>query len=326
MNIEITNIANNIDYKIFDPTGNITALVETVVETDQQAKISAEIMRMHPEVEQVGFVSFDSDGSEDSRDKEQAAHVRLRMAGGEFCGNATMSAAALFLIRRAAGENNESMGTVLFDSSDISASDISGAGETVYVRASGVSEAVRVELRRRADAEYEAAVLMPPALSIENNLMKLSFMGQPASDRGAAGQMSETLVPIVHMPGIDHIVVTQDSALYGLSSRRDSAADVIREICKGTGSECLGMMFLREDNGKSTVKYELKPLVYVPGVDTVFWENSCASGTAAVGMYLAARDGRKTDISVAEPAGTMRVTSDPETGETWLSGTTKMIR
>ena len=48
-------------YSIFDPTGNITALVEDAVEDSLQPSAAAEIMKKHPEVEQVGFVSLDGD-------------------------------------------------------------------------------------------------------------------------------------------------------------------------------------------------------------------------------------------------------------------------
>jgi diaminopimelate epimerase len=79
-----------IKYCIFDPTGNITALVETGVEEARQPEVASLIMSRHPDVEQIGFVCF----SEQNGD----ADVSLRMAGGEFCGNATMSAAALFAL------------------------------------------------------------------------------------------------------------------------------------------------------------------------------------------------------------------------------------
>ena len=83
---------------IFDPTGNITALVESPVEPEAQSAAAAEIMRRRPEVEQVGFVRLPPDESE---------AVALRMAGGEVCGNAAMSAAALFLLRRGGAASGE---------------------------------------------------------------------------------------------------------------------------------------------------------------------------------------------------------------------------
>ena len=67
------------------------------------------------------------------------------------------------------------------------------------------------------------------------------------------------------------------------------------------------------------------PLVYVPGADTMFWENSCASGSAAAGMYLAARAGSSVDITFEEPAGRLRVESDPASGLTVLHGSAILL-
>lgn len=69
-------------YSIFRPGGNDTALV-TGIELDSVKRkvINDEIMKLHPNVEQVGFVELDPNKAE------------LMMAGGEFCGNATRSTA-----------------------------------------------------------------------------------------------------------------------------------------------------------------------------------------------------------------------------------------
>lgn len=73
-----------IKYKIYNPAGNITALVIGDNYTkEEKRKINSEIMKKEKTVEQVGFVS----------EKEE----KVTMAGGEFCGNATRSAAKYYL-------------------------------------------------------------------------------------------------------------------------------------------------------------------------------------------------------------------------------------
>ena len=67
-------------------------------------------------------------------------------------------------------------------------------------------------------------------------------------------------------------------------------------------------MFLERNEENSF----LTPLVYVPACETVFWERSCASGTAAVGMYLAEKTGAPLDITLSEPGGSLRVSADPD--------------
>ena len=74
-----------INYVICKPGGNDTALVYGSDYTQEQKKrINDAIMAKHSNVEQVGFVDLNKE-------------PELQMAGGEFCGNATRSAANLYL-------------------------------------------------------------------------------------------------------------------------------------------------------------------------------------------------------------------------------------
>ena len=76
-----------LSYALLDPTGNMTLLAETPVPEAAQPLTAKRLMALEPATEQVGFVSKTEDG------------IGLRMAGGEFCGNASMSAAVLYLLR-----------------------------------------------------------------------------------------------------------------------------------------------------------------------------------------------------------------------------------
>ena len=287
----------DIRYCIFDPTGNITALVESAVPVDAQPDVAGEIMASEPSVEQVGFVTF----AGDTEAAGSGVPVRLRMAGGEFCGNATMCAAALYMVRKGISES-----------------------ATVRVEVSGAPEPLEVSLEKTGDAAFDAAVNMPPAVSIEE--LKLS--------NGMLADESALRLPVVRMGGIDHIIIKPESGFTGLKDNKDLAENLIRGWCGAIGSDCLGMMFLGNDtegsgagqaDGMLLGRRTLTPLVYVPGADTMFWENSCASGSAAAGIYLAAEAGTSVDVTFEEPAGTLRVCSDPSTGHTVLHGATRLI-
>ena len=208
--------------------------------------------------------------------------VSLRMAGGEFCGNATMCAAALFAIR-------------------------SGLqGGAVPVKVWGISAPFEVLLERQAALNYSAAVSIPPALAMDE--LRLADGMLPGSD--------SLNLPIVRMEGISHVIIEPDSGFFGLKDDPALAETLLKGWCGVLGAECLGMMFLGEGAALRT----MIPLVYVPGADTMFWENSCASGSAAAGMYLAAKAGAPVDVTFDEPAGRLRVESDPVTGRTILHG------
>ena len=64
----------------------------------------------------------------------------------------------------------------------------------------------------------------------------------------------------------------------------------------------------------------MTPLVYVPAAGTLFWENSCASGTTACGAYVAAKTGGPVSLSLRQPGGSLEIRVS-EDGAFGLSGT-----
>ncbi len=277
-------------YCIVDPTGNITALVESEVEVARQPSVAAELMQRHPEVEQVGFVRLVSGGA-----PGEPLVGTLRMAGGEFCGNASISAAALCLLRaeEALGANIVRQG---------SAQDPCVAS----MRVSGAAHPVEVRLFRESAKAFKAAIHMPEAKDLSQKA--LSYGGVSAE------------VPVVELEGISHLVIEANNPFFSLLERHAAAEEAVKVWCGQLGADGLGLMFL-EKEGPSR---KLTPLVYVADGDTVFWEHSCASGSAATTLYLAKQTGAPVDQELVEPGGSLRVTCDPTTGETWLYGSARI--
>ena len=264
---------NTLRYSIFDPTGNITALVESPVDESEQRAVAASIMARHAAVEQVGFVRLPG---------EKSAPAALRMAGGEFCANASMSAASLWALRLGLCEGELSLAV------------------------SGAEDAVAVRLKQEDESCFSAAVRMPEAREIT---------AIPFVFEGLSGT-----IPLVRMEGIDHAVLTPDCPFFALRDRPSAAEKAVRELCASLGAVCLGLMFLEGESAQR----RLTPLVYVPGSRTLFWESSCASGSAAAGMLLARQSGERTELELEEPGGILRVESDPQKGETRLFGRTRL--
>ena len=237
-------------YYLFDPTKNMTILVETPVPAESQPFVASRLLQVEPTAEQVGFVS--------AGDRE--SDITLRMAGGEFCGNATMSTAALFCIKNGL------------------------TAASVRVRASGAEKPVTVEVRAAGEG-FACTVDMPRPKRITQGFG----------------------CPLVEFDGISHMIVTAPM-------ERADAERAVRERCAALGAAGLGLMLL--DAAAET----LTPLVYVAMPETLYWEHSCASGSAAVGAYLAAKRGEKADLSLREPGGILRVKAAPG-GAISLSGT-----
>lgn len=255
---------DNLNFYYINPTGNITILVDSPVPREEYIETADLLSKEYPKCEQVGYVLYDIPG----------ADIKLNMAAGEFCGNATMSTAALCAKKR--GLN---------------------AGETsdIVVNASGTRDNVRVKITCVDSDFYKGTVRMPVPGGIKR--VKLSYEGK------------EYEYPMVMFDGISHIIAED-----GLS--REIAEKTIVKWCGKLCLQGLGIMLLDEK------AHTLNPLVYVPELNSLFWENSCASGTTATGWYLHNKYGRPVDISFTEPGGELNIRTD-EKGQPFLSGTVR---
>jgi len=263
---------------ILDPTGNITALVQGNVLVDRQPSFAERVMAQHPEVEQVGFVRILPAGS--------PIQAELRMAGGEFCGNASLCAAALWLQETDCADSGQ---------------------RVVRLRVSGAADPVEVRMAPSGTGCFSGSVCMPRALRVAQK--ELEFDGVA----GAA--------PVVEFEGISHVVIEESSPLSALRDDRATAEAAVRAWCTEQGANCMGLMFLEGE----APSLRLTPLVFVPKSGTLFWESSCASGSAAAGIALAEQACEPTSFSFTEPGGTIRVTSDGVRGETWLFGSVQLV-
>lgn len=93
--------------------------------------------------------------------------------------------------------------------------------------------------------------------------------------------------PAVSFSGITHIVA--DSTLSD-----DCAKTVIKDLALDLKTRALGIMVSDNKTGN------LKPFVYVAGIDTLYLENSCASGSCAI-AFLQKEYNKKYDI--VQPGG-----------------------
>lgn len=158
----------NLKYRLFDPTGNVTALVESFVEIENQPQVAEYILSKEPSCEQVGYLYAGMDGS----------HITLRMAGGEFCGNATMSTAVYYASHLNMEDGNEVV---------------------INVKVIGTEGLIAVTVRYE-DGNYYGTIKMPKVLKISEEI--LPFEGHVYK------------YPVVTFSGISHIVVEENIPIY----------------------------------------------------------------------------------------------------------------
>ena len=123
-------------YYYANPTGNITILIPPD-EQDTSFSLATRLTAFEPTAQQVGFLSA---GGADY-------DIALQMAGGEFCGNATLSAAAIFCMQTVRqAEKCEP--------------------EIVRVKASGAASPVPVLITEEGQNRFRGTVSMPAPLEI----------------------------------------------------------------------------------------------------------------------------------------------------------------
>ncbi|MBO0997509.1 diaminopimelate epimerase [Bacillus sp. SD075] len=132
-----------IDFVKFNPTQNMTVLVKTNHPDEEYKQIASKIMSYDSlNAEQVGFI-------EKSTKKEAAAH--LKMAGGEFCGNACMSLATLIASEKGLNHNHMAK---------------------ISLEVSGADKLIMCQVKKKSD-EYYCQVTMPIPKRIEKRKIKL---------------------------------------------------------------------------------------------------------------------------------------------------------
>ena len=102
-------------------------------------------------------------------------------------------------------------------------------------------------------------------------------------------------LPLVRFEGISHLIVAKGE----ITPAR--AVEGIAQWCAGMNADALGILFTDEEYSA------LRPLVYVRSTDSAVWENSCGSGTAAIGAYLAYSKKGKVQLELKQPWENTRI-------------------
>ena len=101
-------------------------------------------------------------------------------------------------------------------------------------------------------------------------------------------------LPVVKFDGISHTIVTERMP-------KPLAEMMIREWANKVRADAFGILLMSKDYR------EMTPLVYVKSTDTVVAESSCASGTAAVGAWLAVEKKEPVNLTIRQPGGELSI-------------------
>lgn len=133
-----------------------------------------------------------------------------------------------------------------------------------------------------------------------------AMAAMPLPQKAVPASFRESAAEAVFFDGIVHFV----TAARIEETAAPEIEDYLRLMTKKYNVAAAGLMFYDESSES------LRPAVYVAATDTLFFENSCASGSAAVAAVRAIRG---TDgffpLSLKEPGGVIEAAAEKKEGE-----------
>ncbi len=187
-----------ISYYMMDPTKNMTILVETPVPEASFPFVAEKLMEIEPSAEQVGFV------------RGGGAHHSLQMAGGEFCGNASMSAAVYYAMQDKISEG------------------------TLLLRVSGAADSVEVRVEKHGES-WSGRVHMPKPISVAKEQFPDGSVYTVVRFEGIAHV-------IIDGAGIE----AQQLLIEALKQDAARAEALAASWCEHLHADAIGLMFLNE--------------------------------------------------------------------------------
>lgn len=186
-----------------NPSENMTVFIEDDLPREKYFEIANKIMNYNSiHAEQVGFI-------EKPENPKSRASARLQMMGGEFCGNASRSLAAV-AVQRGFPNIAEKDGKYL-----------------VPLEASGIDGVIGCQVEQKSSNGYEVALEMPLHRSISG--IELEYKNEIF--RGT----------IVDLPGISHAVFFTDDRSLG-----EDFFEAVRASIKEFNYDAFGIMFYDE--------------------------------------------------------------------------------
>ena len=228
--------------------------------------------------------------------------------------------------------------------------------ERVFLRVSVAVKPVEVRLWRESEDSFRAGIRMPYAKEISRESFSFeklcgtlpvvrmegishiiieedSVFFSLQEDRTAAGQAVRAWCKTLDAEGLGLMFLEEEEEGTRLEFTKTEPEFAKTELEFAKTDQRFGKLesaFTKTGSaltepGAAGFEMRCTPLVYIPVSHTEFWENSCASGSSATGMYLAAKTGKAVSVRLKEPGGSLYVESDPWKKETWLYGKTRLI-
>ena len=252
-----------LEFVKLSPLGNTTVFLRGDVEPAMRAALLCEAMDYdHLAAEQAGFLVLPH---------AESSLLRIEMAGGEFCGNATLAAAALAVAE--------------------------GARAPFFIECSGAAVPLQAEARALGAGRWLARAEMPQAHDVRR--LSLDGVASEALRLGSATDAVAVKATCVLLPGIAHLVI--EAADLSTASYEALLSRFMHEA----EADAYGIVpFAR----LAQERFRIRPYVAVPRAKSRVFERACGSGSLALALALGGEaEGRC--LAVEQPGGTLFVES-----------------
>lgn len=163
-------------------------------------------------------------------------------------------------------------------------------GEGSYsVSCSGCEQLLHAQVQRREEGGYEAYIDMPLPESIDAVILDMD--GMPSRFYR------------VVLPGMVHFIHWVDDME---QVSKEAFWDAVYSYAKDEDYDAFGLILF------DPRKLCMVPAVYVKGTQTMYWENSCGSGSAAVAATLAVLGKKDVACRISQPGGTISIAAQTE--------------
>lgn len=265
---------SGVDCCLVYPGGNDTyiAFAPSITRADYPT-FNRWIMSTYRELEQGGFLETG----------QGTGAVKLHMAGGEFCGNATRAAAALFIDDF---EGERRFATV----ADYSLVKSSNEGYLFPIEVSGTDRALSVTCERVSSKAWMVETEMPlPPLREIREILDIEGISPG--------------VPVIHLDGISHLVLDSQEVPFDKDNYEERARSLL-QAAGLTTRPAAGVIW----RAKRDDCIEMNPVVFVSSINTCFYETSCGSGATALVLDELLRNGVETSVVKVVPPSEVPLT------------------
>jgi histidine racemase len=160
---------------------------------------------------------------------------------------------------------------------------------TVPIEISGSDEVLNAVVKQVEDQVFEVNIKLP----LFKSAGPFSTHYKGAHYQGA----------LVEFEGISHVILFSGDDVPDEGLLRHIVKDEEHSMV-----DAFGVMFYNEKNNFMT------PLVYVADTDSVVWERSCGTGTAALGVALSMSSQSSVDMHVNQPGGRLEIITTMKKG------------